>query len=282
MKNSDFKHVVKESLRVAFFKKSTLLNESMNLYIKGADYTRLDSLGEISHRLQNAAFHFLSTLPQDQQDYWKKNHAFPTYEIITPDGPYYDESVGIMNFYISGLTRQALVGMLKVIFAKLKQMGINWGKIKTEQSGTYQSQVIRIPILKNPHAGKYSGPPELNMSNVNAYQIFHNVLQYEGEHDFSMKAKELMERIQALAQDQGWIDKNTIQPTDSAWPKAEYDPEDIENPHLDLVKQIGDKLGGARMIGGGLSGDKIRYRLGEIWEIAKWADDHGFEDLYVS
>lgn len=91
-----------------------------------------------------------------------------------------------------------------------------------------------------------------------------------------------MERIESLAHDQGWIDKNAINPTDSDWPESEYDKQDFDNPHDAIIQQIGGALGGARMIGGGLSGDDIRTRLRTIWKIAKWADDHGFEELYAT
>lgn len=279
MKPSEFKKLVRESVKKA-------VNESMNLYVKGANTRRYDTLGELSHQVQAPMWHFLSTLPQDQQEYWKKNHRFPTYEIFTPDGPYYDQPTGIMNFYISGLTRQALTGLLKVIFGKLKQLGMSWGKIKREKSGVYDSEVIRIPIDKNPHAGQYRGPIELNMSNRNAYHIFKNILQYEPDDvhasSFSFKAKELMERIETLAHDEGWIDKHAIKPTDSDWPEAEYDKQDFDNPNDAIVQQIGGALGGARMISGGLSGKDIRKRLRTIWKIAKWAVDNGFEELYAT
>lgn len=279
MKQSDFKRIVKDSLREAFYTKK-VLNESMNLYVSGANYDKLETMGEIAWKVLRPVWGYLEKLPEDQKAYYMKNRM-P--ELLTPDGPYYDEPTGIMNLYTAGLPRQALIGVMKIIFTGLKELGITWGKIKTEQSGTYKSQVIRIPILKNPHIGTYKGPPELNMSNVNAYQIFHNVLQYEGEHEFSMEAKELMERIESLAHDKGWIDKNKINPTDSGIPDAEQDGNtDLENPHMDIVNQLGSQLGGARMIGGGLSGDDIRMRLGLIWNVAKWAHEHGFEKLYVA
>jgi hypothetical protein len=279
MNPSDFKHIVKESLREAFYTKK-VLNESMNLYVSGANYDRLETMSEISWKVLKPVWQYLEKLPEDQKAYYMKNRM-P--ELLTPDGSSYDDPTGIMNLYTAGLTRQALIGVMKIIFAGLKELGITWGKVKTEQSGSFKSQVIRIPILKNPHIGTYKGPPELNMSNVNAYQIFHNVLQYEGEHEFSMEAKELMERIESLAHDKGWIDKNKINPTDSGIPDAEQDGNaDLENPHMDIVNQLGNQLGGARIIGGGLSGGDIRRRLGLIWNVAKWAHERGFEKLYVA
>ena len=296
------KHIIKDSIREAFYTKKdineelllleessrqidlwlenkTLINESMNVHISGADYERLDTLGNLSWKLMAPVWKFLETLPKDQLAYYMKNRM-P--EPLTPDGDDYFKPTGTLNFYTSGFTKQALTGTLKIIFDGLKKLGIKYGNVKTEQSGAYKSQVMRIPILANPHHGAYKGPPELNMSNINAYHIFHNVLQYEGENDFSMEAKELMQRIETLAHDQGWIEKNIIKPEDSDWPEAERDENDPdENPHLGIGKQLGNKLGGARMIMGGLNADDIRIRLREIWKVAKWAVDHGYNKLSV-
>ena len=256
-----------------------LLKESMNLYVKDANYEKLETLGDLSWKLMNPVWKYIEKLPPDQRVYFEKNKSA---EVLTPDGDGYFKPLGILNLYTAGLIRSALTDVLKIIFAGLKKLGITYGKVKTEQSAMYKSQVMRIPILKNPHVGAYKGPPELNFSNVNAYQIFNNVLQYPGEHEFHMKAKELMERIESLTHDKGWIDKNKIHPTDSDWPKSEYDQQNVENPHLDIVNQLGKQLGGPRMIGGGLSGDDIRMRIGLIWNVAKWAVEHRHEDLYVA
>lgn len=280
MKYADMKSIIKESLREAFFSKKVLLTESMNLYIKGANYEKLEELHEIGWKIMRPVWQFLESLPKDQLEYFMKNRMPET---LTPDGDDYFKPYGILNLYTAGLTRQALTGTLKLIFKGLRDLGIPFGKVKTEQSGMFKSGVIRIPILKNPYHGTYQGPPELNLSNTNAYQIFHNVLQYEGEHEFHMKAKELMERIETLANDPGWIDKNKINPTDTGIPDAEQDGNpDLENPHMDIVNQLGNALGGPRMIGGGISGERIRDVLHEVYLIAQWADDHGFEDLYIA
>jgi len=256
-----------------------LLKESMNLYVQGANYERLETLGNLSWKLMEPVWRYVEKLPPDQRAYFDKNRSA---EVLTPDGDGYFKPLGILNLYTAGLVRSALTDVLKIIFAGLKKLSITYGKVKTEQSAMYKSQVMRIPILKNPHVGAYKGPPELNFSNVNAYQIFHNVLQYPGEHEFHMKAKELMERIESLTHDKSWIDKNKIHPTDSVFRSLPFDDDEMENPHLDIINQLGRQLGGPRMIGGGLSGDDIRMRIGLIWNVAKWAVEHGHEDLYVA
>jgi len=257
-----------------------LIKESMDLYVKDANYDKLETLDEIAWKIESPIWKYLKSLPQDQLRYFEKNKV---QSILTSDGPYYDSPTGILNFYTVGLTRNAFIGVMKIIFDGLKKLGISYGKVKKENSGTYKSEVIRIPILKNPHSGTYKGPPSLNLTNVNAYQIFHNLLQYEGEHEFHMKAKELIERIQTLiAHDKGWIDKNTINRTDSRWPKAERDDQDIENPHIDVINKLGQNLGGATIIGMGLSSEDIKRKLSGILEVARWAVKNGYEDLYVA
>jgi len=87
-----------------------------------------------------------------------------------------------------------------------------------------------------------------------------------------------------LKHDRSWIDKNVIKRTDSDWPKAERDTEEpIENPHLDMMNKITGQLGagGARVIGMGLDSEGIEYRLQLIWQVAKWAVDHGYNKIYV-
>ena len=285
--NNELLLLLEDSAReIDLWLENKTIEESMNLYVKGADYSRYDSLGAICNRITDKVLHALSTLPQDQQEYWKKHHAFPTYEIVTPDGPYYDSPKGVINFYTSGLTQQALRLALKTIFDAFKTLGLKWGKIKTEQSGAYQkSKVIRIPILQNPHDGQYKGPLEMNMANRNAYHIFHNVLQFEPDDEtgsgFHFTTDELLERINSLRHDQDWIDKHGINPTDSHWPEAERgEKQDFENPHDAFADQLG--AGGARFISGGLSGDDIRGRLMTIYQIAHWAKKNNYKEMYVA
>lgn len=274
MKRSEVKHLIKEIIQ-------DFLKESMNVHIAGADYDKTETLGELSNKLIRPVWDYISKLPEDQVAYFQKN-KMP--ELLTADGDGYFESTGTLNLYLSGLTTVSTRNVLKIILQGLKKLKIPYGPLKKEQSGRLRSEVIRIPIPKNPLAGTYAGPPELNLSNVNAYQIFHHVLQYEGEHEFSMDAEELLERIKTLAHDQGWIDQNTIKSTDSNWPDAERDTQDVENPHLDMINKAfgGGGKEGPRIIGGGLDADRIKSRLAEIAKIAKWAIDHGHSKIYVA
>ncbi len=265
--------------------------ETMNMVVAGANYKRTDRLDELVSYLDDSVLGpILRTINEPEKiDYFHKN-SVGRWNMLSADGSYYEmqsgnPALGTINFYPAGIqpdmTRRILVGILK----QLKILGIQWGQLKREKSGAYKiSDVIRIPIIANNGKG-YEGPEELNFSNVNAYQIFHNLLQFDGEHSFEMDAKELMERIETiLKHDKSWIDKNVIKRTDSDWPKAERDTEEpVENPHLDIMNKITGDLGagGARIIGMGLDAEGIEFRLQAIWKVAKWAVDHGHNKILV-
>lgn len=288
MTKDTIRQLLKETVR-------QIVNESMNVYIKGANYKRTDDLHSLAyHLIDKCLSPVVNNLPSDQVQYFKKN-GVQYYETIVPDGSFYSGEgggTGILNFYISGLTTQSLKEVLKSIFQELRKLKIHWGKIKKEKSGMYKSEVIRIPIKRND--GKYTGPPELNLANRNAYHIFHNILQFEGTDSFHMTAQELKDRIESLQNDKDWVKSNQIKPTDTKidpkdqdttgdeWKQDSNQEDPDENPYDKLAKDISSNLGGARFISGGYDENTIWSRLKQIWEIADWAIKNGYNQIYVS
>jgi len=268
-----------------------VITESMSMVVSGADYKRTDKLDDLVNLLQDTVVSPTLRKMTDEQEinYFHKN-SVGFWNLLTADGSYYamqtgNPALGTINLYPGGITSKYLRPILTGILRQLKKLGIKWGQLKREPSGAYKfTDVIRIPIIENNSKG-YGGPAQLNFTNINAYQLFHNVLQYEGEDSFTMESKDLMERIETiLKHDPSWIDKNIIKKSDSDWPEAERDTEEpIENPHADMMNKIGNQLGGggARIIGGGLDSDDIKFRLLEIWKVAKWAVDNGHKQISV-
>ena len=278
---------------------SKILKESMDVYIKGYNYSRkLNKLEDLTnHLLDKALLPGLKSLPADQLTYFQKNKIGTVYDMLTPDGDYWQGpsgGVGTINFYTAGLTTKTIRKVLLDILRECKKLNIKVDKLKIEDSKMFKkSQVIRISIIKNKN--EYSGPPELNMSNINGYHMFKQILQFEPDDNygssFSMKTQDLIDRINAINGDKDWVSQNIRKPTDSKndqsdtpesgedW-KQETEPEDSDNPHDAIIKQLGQ--GGARMIGGGLNSDAIHERLSKIMEIALWAKKHGFEEMYIS
>jgi len=268
-----------------------IIAETMNMVVSGANYKRTDRLDELVNHLQDTVVSPILRRMTDEQEiaYFHKN-SVGFWNLLSVDGSYYEmqsgnPALGTINLYPGGITSRYLRPIMIGILRELKKLGIKWGQLKREKSGAYKiSDVIRIPIVENNSKG-YDGPHELNFSNINAYQIFHNLLQFDGEHSFEMDAKDLMQRIEAiLKHDKSWIDKNVIKRTDSDWPEAERDTEEpVENPHLDMMNKITGDLGGggARIIGMGLDSEGIEFRLREIYKVAKWAVENGHNKIYV-
>jgi hypothetical protein len=292
MKLSKLQSLIQECIKVAV----TQLTEGMDVGV--ADFKsgrRLDNLNDIAWYLLDTCIKpVFNALPPDQLEYFKKN-GVPYHDMITPDGGYYTQGegpTGTINFYISGFTSQALQKILRSIFAELRKLKIKWGHVRKESSGVYKSQVIRFPIVRNMNT--YEGPPEMHMSNVNAYHIFHNLLQYEGEHGFTMDAEELIQRIDSLMHDKKWVAKN-VRPTTvvkpepppdegDEWKREEEPPaaddDDEENPHDKVGKQLMGKLGGTHYMMG-MDEEGIWDRLHSIYKIAQLAVQHGYKRIDV-
>jgi hypothetical protein len=287
-----------------------MLTESMDVHIKGCENQfarKLNTLdGLANHLLNKSAFPFLQNLPPDQKAYYEKNRV-PPYEMITPDGDYWggeQTGTGVINFYTAGLMTQTIRKILLELNRECKRLGVSLGKMKQEPSGVYKSQVIRIPVVKN-DVKPLHRPPELNMANRNAFHIFKNVLQFEPDDEngssFSFSTQDVIERIQALKHDKGWVGQNQIQPTDSKyepkepvlpgdeWKHQDDEPEkepEFDNPHDAIMhqfgKQMGDAGGGVHMMSGGLDSDSINSRIDKILEIALWAKENGYPEMYVA
>ena len=252
------------------------IHESMNVYVKDTNYDRMDLLPHLAnHLLQKIVSPTINKLPDDQKNYFKRN-GVGYYDMLVPDGNYYsgtdgNAAKGTLNLYTSGIISASLQNILKGIFEELRKLGVKWGQIKKEKSGVYKnSEVIRIPILSNP--SKYSGPPEVNLSNRNAFQIFKEILQFEDDdYTFTMNSQDLKERIESiLNHDPEWMDKNTV---DTKIDKPEVDP-------ADTWKDEPPK--GATMINVGIDKEYIKQRLEQILEIANWAIQHGKKEITVS
>jgi hypothetical protein len=268
-------------IKLATYAQRFVMNESMTLQIKGEDYTRHDTLWDLSTYLQRIAYSILDKLPEDQKAYFQKNRPA---ELLTIDGldDMNDSKKGTLNLYYSGYTKNTLKLILKGVYMTLKKLNVQFGKFRTEQSRTFKYQVVRIPILNI--SSEYKGAPELNMSNRNAFHIFHNVLQYEAEDDgyyFSFTAKELRDRVESvLMYDPEWIKTHVIHKKDTDMPDAEHVPDNFENPH-DWNPDSGSTKG-PRLISGGLDEEDIKHRLYAIWDIAEWAIKHGKTELFAS
>jgi hypothetical protein len=295
--DNDIKEVINKLVNETIEKlKREQLSESMYVYIKDAGMgDKLNTLDGLSnHFLKQVISPIVTSLPPDRKAYFDKN-SIGYYDLISPDGDYYqgpERGTGIINFYISGFMTDTIQLILKNIIHECQKLGISVGQITNpEQSGVNKSQVVRIPVVKN--TATYAGPPEMNLSNRNAYHIFKNILQFEPDDEsgssFHMKTQDLIDSIESITGDKGWIKQHEV-PTKTNKPKPPVEPGDewkteeepeSDNPHDATLNQIGQELG-ATMYSMGLDDADIQRRLKGILHVAEWAKEHGYPEMYVA
>lgn len=231
------------------------LHESMSVYVSGHEYNHdvndLDDLAlQIKNRLINPAFSKLS--PESKRLVEKgESHR---HGIIVPDGDYYSNGKENLNFYTAGWG-DMIPKLLQGVRYFLDEMGVKYGTFKTEKSGIYNSEVVRIPILQ--WSKTKNNPPLLNLANDNAMLIFGTLLGMPGGND-------------------GFHD---ISPAD-LYRKVDSIDTDALDIHARDPYHVKPK-NGAEQIHFGLSGQDIQQRLDQIKKIAKWALDNHYDKIDV-
>lgn len=244
-------------------KLKSLINESMTLYVDGLNYDKNDTLLDLTFKLERIVSAIIERLPEDQKEYFRKNRP-P--EVVTPDGEDTFKSTGIINIYYSGYTKSTFEQIVKGCIDELKRLGVKVGTPKLEQSSMFNMQVLRLPVLENSNDANHLPPITLQLSNRNAYQIFHNILQFEPQDYnsyFEFTVDELENAVNAvLHHDKDWMTKNQIK---------SYDSKNDEPPNYS----------GPRIIDMGVDENYIKEKLKQILQITDWAKKHNKTKLYV-
>ena len=173
-----------------------------------------------------------------------------------PDGGQAFEAKGTINWYVpSGVPEDAEKEIVKDVAHHIQKAGFaDVIKVRKEISKSTDGPVYRIDI-EVPEPSEESAP-EMQMSNRNAYEVLHNVLDipyYDGSFD-EIDARDLLFRIEAIIDDID-ISAGIIEPKDE---KRE------DGPHI---------------IDPGLDKGDIEKRLNHIKHIAQWAIDNGYSKL---
>lgn len=245
------------------------LNESMNVYVKGYDFSDdIYSLFDLSAWLQRkTAFKLWDGLTSEQQEAVRKS-SMPG-SIITPDG----EDNGIINFYTGGWPKEFRDEILKQITSLLDSKNIKHAPFRSEESGLGLGEVIRIPIIDfSPTKGT---PPELNLANSNAVLVFRDVLGFDSDN-------------QEQDQDRGpdpFLDSELVFSSLDAVDVYARTQKVLTNPDIMQLHQRDaysqQTPGSARAFTGSYDVNSLRRTLTTIGKIAKWAIDNGYSKLGV-
>lgn len=231
--------------------KNRVLSESMNLYVADFDYgSNVQSVEDIANALVSKVL-----WPVLQKMQGQKLPVAP-YDMISPDGSFYEHGHQIINFYTGGLSPEDEQKILQGIQYYLKEMGVKYGAFKKEKSGMKASDVIRIPVASFEKTA--NAPMELNLSNANARVIFGDVLNFQGDESGypNISPADLLMKIDNLP--------------DFSIGLHQRDPYSQQSK------------GGPQMYYGGLSEDAIRQRLDIIRKIAQWAIQNHYDRLFVA
>lgn len=159
-----------------YFNEWMSLRESMSVYVDGHDHQNdINDLDDIANQIKKKVLYpaWDKLTPEDQENVKKGGSA--QHSMITPDGDYYGDGKLLINFYSAGWPEQMLPNIINGIKYFLDEMKVKYGPFETNQSGMYNSPVVRIPILQ--FNATENSPPLLNLSNVNAYSSqFHRTI----------------------------------------------------------------------------------------------------------
>lgn len=237
-----------------FYEFYNIINESMDVRIKDADYkNRLDNILNVCVYLENKLYNIINSFTPEQKEYYDKNRVA---ELISPDGDGAFKTKGIINFYLRPIPPDLINKFIQAIKYYLQEVNIKYAQFYEEDSNSWKnSRVVRIPILEIPKED--AGPPELNLSNINAHLIFNDVLGFKGvdNYHYVISARDLLIKIDNL-------------------------PDFVSDINA-RSNNITKGSSGATFMDFGYSGDQIRQRLQKIRQIAIWAIENNYDTIIV-
>jgi len=189
----------------------SLIQESITISVADSE-SRSNHIGDISSKIQygKAFSNFYDKFfTKEQKEIFQKERVS---DFITIDGYDYLEGEGVINFYTRGFPENLINKFVSVIKYYIEEYdGVVNGEEKTEKSGVYDSQVVRIPLKMQEGI---ENPPELNMSNANARVLLCDILGYQSdilEEYPNISANELLMKVEMIEDNDYVIGKNSRQ-----------------------------------------------------------------------
>jgi hypothetical protein len=243
---------------------------TLSFYVSGYTEDMMGTLFGIGYQLNSKLYEWMDNR---EISYLKEFGVLvPRSETITMDGVSgMDDPTGTINFYVDGIKEETYIRILGLIKKYLRENGIEIGKVRKERSYMFDSEVLRIPIIKN-QSFEADRPPEISLANNNMFFIFRDVLGIDKDlwKDNTFDAKELLDRI-------NYFEGETRLPegAHAGKPFIKMSPKDLTNPeNLDFLS--------GRQGASNYDESKVREILSMIKELCQWALDHGYKTLYLS
>jgi len=234
-----------------FFRKQA----SVNLYVEGYDPpTKLNTILDLCWYLHHEIFKDMKSVIGDEAYEHLLKAGFGP-EFFAPDGDYWDKPIGIVNNYVKGFPPDKVSWLIKSVLAVLKKVNVRVNDVRQEPfPDSNEIRVIRYSVALNPNANeKKDIPIEINWTSGNAGAVL-RLLGVEGDI---------------------WNGGNTLD--------AQVALDDIKrllNEPMALEQRT-EVLGmNSSLSLEGLVNLKQRLKL--IEQVAKWAVDHGYKNIYFA
>lgn len=240
---------------------------TLTLNVANFERENLNSIYEVSYHMNNL---FFQELMRDKFDYnyFSEFHKVPAHDTITIDGTETDALKGTLNFYVEGIPPDKLSRYVNFVVNKLKLNDIEVGELKKEQSRMWDVPVVRIPV-DIPESKSQIRPPEITLSNNNAFFIFNNILKMDKDlwKEGNFNASDLKRRIEYFEGE-----KELEEGQFAGDPFISVNNESLSDT---------DFLSGKSAISN-YDESKIRNVLNQIKVFCDWAIKNGYETIYVS
>lgn len=218
----------------------SIIGESVTISIADIDDKKSEHIGDISFKIQHnkpfTDFYNKSFSEEDKKKFQKER----VFDFIAIDGYDYTENEGVLNFYTKGFPSNLVdkfVGVIKYYIEEYD--GQVTGPVKKEQSGIYDSEVVRIPLKLQEGLG--DNPPEMNLSNANGRVLLCDILGYDNdilEQYPRLNANELLMKIEMIEDNDYIIGKNSRETTTSGNIIDVGLPKERIKLYLDYLKKI--------------------------------------------
>lgn len=228
------------------------LNEGMSVMVSSHDYSsQINNIEDVNYFLLKKVIY-----PAYEKLESADKARIQVHNVLAPDGDYYSHGLLVLNFYTNGWGNK-VNDVISGIRYYLDELGVKYDTFKTEKSGMFKGDVVRIPITSISKTS--NNAPSLDMSNSNAILIFRDILKIRGNDNdsgfYNINVRDLYQKIENLRDDDIKLH--------------------AKDPYSSQV------TGGPQVIHGGLNFNDIKLRLNEIKKIALWAMKNHYDTINV-
>jgi hypothetical protein len=220
---------------------------SMSVYVKGFDYPqKLNNISRLCYYLFDKTWKAMEqVLTPEELKKWTDDGMHS--DFFAPDGFDHDAIQGTINNYVKAFPAKKIGWLVSFVRQKLQEINVRIVEIRQEKfKDSNEIRVIRYVVDANPNANvKHDEPPEIffNAGHVLA------LLDVDMDSSVTLNSMEAYQKLQQLLQGDNLSNK--------------------------LVEKQRAPMGEPDF-------QRLREKVQIVGEVAKWAVDHGYQEIYFA